>query len=194
MVVTTREDPYATVLAALLEDSEDLIADNLRPVPLELCGLKVVIDDEDWAALKETRSMSWLQKHLGHDEDSWWSAVAQGHLQWFKVLGLPRFPSWQFRTDPNRPVEGLAELNEGIPEWWDAADISLFMTSQHPDLASRTTTYLSPAEWLAHGFDAAVIETILQNYRMGPLVDKNSDAGGDQAAEASAVAQLPGCL
>lgn len=181
-MVRARDDPYETVLAALLEDSEDVIADNLRPVPLDLYGLKLLIDDADWAALKETRSMSWLQKHLGHDEDSWWSAVAQGHLQWVKVLGMPRFPSWQFRTDPYRPVEGLAELNEGIPVWWDAADISLFMTSQHPDLASRTTTFFSPAEWLAQGFDTAAVEMILQNYRMGPLADEESSAEEDQAA------------
>lgn len=184
MVVRTREDPYETVLATLLEESEDLIADSLRPVPLDLYGLKLLIDDADWAVLRETRSMSWLQKHLGHDEDSWWSAVAQGHLQWVKVLGMPRFPSWQFRTDPYRPVEGLAELNEGMPAWWDAADISLFMTSQHPDLASRRTIYLSPAEWLGRGFDTAAVETILLNYTTGTLVEKDSSAGGDQAAAA----------
>ena len=183
-MVRARDDLYETVLAALLEDSKDLIADNLRPVPLDLYGLKLLIDDADWAALKETRSMSWLQKHLGHDEDSWWSAVAQGHLQWVKVLGMPRFPSWQFRTDPYRPVEGLAELNEGMPAWWDATDISIFMTSQHPDLASRTTTYLSPAEWLAQGFDTGAVETILQNVRMGSLIEKNAFAEGDHAAAA----------
>lgn len=184
MVVRTREDPYETVLAALLEDSEDLIADNPRPVPLDLYGLKLLIGDADWAALKKTRSMSWLERHLGHDEDSWWSAVAQGHLQWVRVLGMPRFPSWQFRTDPYRPVEGLAELNEGFPAWWDAPDISIFMTSQHPDLASRTITYLSPAEWLAQGFDTAAVEAILRNFRMGSLVEVNSPAEEDQTAAA----------
>jgi hypothetical protein len=160
-----------TVLSALLEDSEHLIAQNSRPVPLDLNGVKMQIDDDDWLHLRETRSMRWLLNHLGHDEESWWLAVEQRNLHWFRVLGLPRFPSWQFRLHPHQPVDGLAEINQGFPARWDAQDIRVFMTSPHAYLAVKTTNYLSPAEWLGLGFSSAPVETILQELRMGPPLE-----------------------
>ena len=48
------------------------------------------------------------------------------------------------------------------------------MTSQHADLAVMTTSYLSPAEWLGQGLSPAPVETILQELRMGSLLEKDS--------------------
>jgi len=168
VVVGARDDPFETALSALLEDSEKLLADNCRPVPLKANGVELQIGEDDWLALRETHSMPWLLKHLGHDEESWWLAVEQRHLNWFRVLGLPRFPSWQFQSSPHQPVDGLAEINQGFPARWDARDIRAFMMSQHADLAVTTTTYLSPAEWLGQGCTSEPVEKILRELRMGP--------------------------
>ena len=181
MVVEMQEDPFETVLAALLEVNEDLIAQNCHPVPLDLNGVKLQINEEDWRSLRETRSMRWLQKHLGNDEESWWLAVEQGHLHWLRVLGLPRFPSWQFRSHADQLVDGLAEINMGFPARWDARDVRVFMTSQHVELAVTTTSYLSPAEWLEQGLGSAPVETILQNHRLGPLLTRDSCAEENHA-------------
>ena len=98
MVVGARDHPFKTALSALLEDSEKLIADNCRPVPLKVNGVELQIGEDDWLALRETHSMPWLLKHLGHDEENWWLAAEQRHLNWSRVLGLPRFPPGSSNT------------------------------------------------------------------------------------------------
>ena len=156
------------LLTELFDENHQLIMDKCCPVPLEVGGMKLLLSAEDWTALRESRSMSWLQTNMGYDDDAWWSAVEQGRLHWVKVLGVPRFPAWQFRSGTHQQIDGLAEINEALPVWWDTHDVRVFMSTQHPQLAVRTTGYLSPAEWLDTELGSSRVEELLQGYAVGP--------------------------
>jgi hypothetical protein len=115
-------------------------------------------------AVEASLSTAEVASGLGLGDEEVESQRAQGALYAFATAEGPRYPTWQFTGDPQRPVlPGLDQLVDAFPADWHPAGVAAFMST--PQRSARIhDTSATPAEWLLHDGDPQVLRNILGSF------------------------------
>lgn len=87
-----------------------------------------------------------------------------GYLRRVTHEGQALYPSWQFSSQPNKPVvAGIEVVAPAIPEHWPLAAEHYFMAAPRMELAVDGR-HRSPSDWLDLGMNPHIVAGILEKY------------------------------
>lgn len=154
----------ADQVSHLIETGAFIVSGNDEPsLPAAKIKVQLVLTPEDDFDLRSSYSLAWISKELGWEQEDVLTAVAAGRLWSTEVLGLPRFPRWQFNEEaPDKILPGLSQIIEAMSPEWSTYHV---MHSVFKDLGA--TGNMTPIGWLLSGGDVDTVIELLNTYTVG---------------------------
>lgn len=154
----------ADQVSYLIETGAFIVSGDHEPSPpATKIKLQLVIAEHDYIDLLISDSLSKISKNLGWEQEDVLAAVAEGRLCSIEVLGLPRFPNWQFhREAPDEILPGLPQIIEAMSPEWSTAQMDTCMGNALKSLGAEGS--MTPTGWLLNGGDVDTVIEILKIY------------------------------
>ncbi|MCS5521810.1 hypothetical protein NY551_03575 [Curtobacterium flaccumfaciens pv. oortii] len=121
--------------------------------------LHLVLDPDDQTTVDLTMSRRWVLELLSWTPEELDDALSVGLLIAVEVLGVRRFPRWQFDVDKACLVDGVPELLRRMPEGCRIRDADEFFSEPCHQLIVHEA--LSPNAWLRSGKDSDAVAAIM---------------------------------
>lgn len=145
----------------LIEAGAFTVSGKETPAVAGRGSLKLEITQSDFRDLQMTWSIGDLAGYLVREEHDLLTAVTQGRLYAIKVLGLPRFPIWQFDDKcPGKLIPGLQEIIRVVLPRWGWPSVDGFMTTPQSSLVAEGRK--TPLAWLRDGGDVDAVTAIVK--------------------------------
>ncbi|MDT0209013.1 hypothetical protein [Curtobacterium sp. BRD11] len=161
-IVKPRKSPWrdrvADVAEELIErsaygEAEQFDTENLAT------RLYLVLDPDDQMTVDLTMSRRWVLELLRWTPEELDHALSVGQLVAVRVLGVLRFPRWQFDVEEACIVDGVPELLRRMPKGWRIRDADEFFSAPHRELVVQQPQ--SPSAWLRSVKDSDAVAAIL---------------------------------
>ncbi|ROS46188.1 hypothetical protein [Curtobacterium sp. PhB78] len=161
-IVKPRKSPWRDRVAEVAEEliersaygeAEQFDAENLAT------RLYLVLDPDDQITVDLTMSRRWVLELLRWTPEELDHALSVGQLVAVRMLGVLRFPRWQFDVEEACVVDGVPELLRRIPEGWRIRDADEFFSDPHHELIVHEAW--SPNAWLRSGKDSDAVAAIM---------------------------------
>jgi len=159
---TTRQQILVEVVQGLIEAGDFMVASKTTSSTTFVSGLKLELSRDDFDIIQKSDSLSGTAAFLSWEQDAVMLAVFEGRLHKADVLGVPRFPSWQFDYARCAPLSGLPAILQRVPSHWTALQTDQFMRIRRSDLRGRGDQ--APIAWLEAGGTVDAILELLTNH------------------------------